>query len=133
MDFQYLSLYLNERTGDFIVQPQARHPTGASADFGDPTVVSPKHFDSRMVAVVLENLGKYSKQVFLSELAPRYSNDEHRKFVEEHLCVDLTRFPTGELRIRPCHRATGGAVGYVGHDEDTVILHPDQIHGMLAS
>lgn len=128
-NFEMISVYRSSKSGDFIVQPMTRHPIGASGEFGTPTVISDDQFDAGIVLVVTENLAKYHQQVYRDDLAPKRSGKEQRQFVKEHLHVSVTRFPSGQIEIRPGHHERGGYVG----DKESFSLRPDEIAQKLAS
>jgi len=127
-NFEMISVYRSSKNGNFIIQPMTRHPIGASGEFGKPTIISDDQFDARIVLAVIENLAKYHQQVYRDDLAPTRSSKEQRQFVKEHLCVSVTRFPSGQIEIRPGHRERGGYVG----DKENISLGPDEIPGKLA-
>lgn len=127
--YEMISIYRSKINGAFIIQPMARHPSGASGEFGTPTVISDDQFDIRIVPVVRENLRKYHQQAYQDDLAPKHSNKVWQDFLKEHLCVSVTRFPSGQTEIRPSHHERGGYVG----DNKSISLSPDEIPEKLAA
>ena len=128
-NFEVLSVYENTEDGIFIVQPMARHPIGASAEFGAPTLVPDAQFDTHIATAVMENLAKYHKQVYDQDTAAARSDKEQRDFVKAHLNVSLTRYPSGEICIYPMRRKSGG---YTGTGEK-IVLRADEVPENLAS
>lgn len=116
---EYVSVLRNKRTGDYIIEPMARHPIGASAIFGAPVTISAGKFESEITQAILENVAKYHTQVFREELAPkRRPAQEQKAFLNAHLSVSITRYPTGDIWIYPMRRNRGG---YAGTGEKIVV------------
>jgi len=103
----------------------ARHPTGASADFGDPTEIGQLDFDRRIAEEALDALGKYHKQKFDRALAKRYSDEEYAKFVRGHDSVDVTLYEDNRVvTVVPCFPRAGGAASRKGY---TISFGEDEI------
>jgi len=117
--FEYICVLRNKRTGNYIIEPMAKHPIGASAVFGAVTTISAEKYESEMTSAVLANLAKYNRQEFQEELAPkRRPPKEEREFLESHLSVSITRYPWGDIWIYPMQRDKGG---YRGIGEKIVV------------
>jgi hypothetical protein len=105
-----VTIYRNTKQGLYIVQPMATHPTGAVADFGEPTIVSEPEFESRIAGAVLENLAKFDQESYKPERAPRFSREEYAIFKRAHNGVSVARTAEG-LEITPWERVHGGYAG----------------------
>jgi hypothetical protein len=109
---EHVGVLRNTQTGDYIIEPMARHPIGASAIFGAPVIIPAERFESEITQAILENLAKYHRQVFREELTPkRRSTQEEKAFLKVHLSVSITRYPTGDIWIYPMRRNRGGHRG----------------------
>src|SRR5262245_297995 len=109
---EVVTIYFKQKTGIYKVQPHAKHSSGASAEFGEPTPISIANFRAEIGPAVLENLEKYNRQVFDESKALRFSDSEHKAFIKEHLCVDISRPKLGGVQVRPCYRTRGGYAGF---------------------
>lgn len=127
---EHVGVLRNRRTGDYIVEPMARHPIGASAIFGTPVTIPVERFESEITEAILENLGKYHIQVFREESAPRKkSSEEQKAFLETHLSISVTRYPNGDVWIYPMRRDRGG---YAATGEK-IMVPAAETHERLAS
>ena len=119
------SIYRRKSDGTVIVQPMARHPIGASADFGIPTEIMPQDFDRRIVPAVLNALQKYHIQVFDPALAKKFSDEEHAEFIREHDCVEVRLNEDNRVvRVVPCFPTEGGTASRKHH---TISFSEDDI------
>lgn len=128
MSYETVTIYKNKKSGLYIVQPMTKHPMGASAEFGDPTPVTEEAFESLIVPVVEENLRKYHQQQYDQNLAPKSSEAEHMKFVQEHYCVDVTVDDNGIVEVTPLGSVRGG---YVGLKEGKASFNKEEIEVRL--
>jgi hypothetical protein len=120
---EYVSVLWNKRTGVYVVEPMAKHPTGASAIFGPPVTISAEQFESDATSAVLSNLAKYHHQVFRAELAPKKRLPQgERSFLKTHLSVSVTRYASGDIWIYPMQHTSGG---YTGIGEKIVVPAAD--------
>ena len=129
MSCDKITIYKNKKTGLYLVQPMAKHPTGASADFGDPTSLTEEEFESRIVSVVQENLRKYHQQTFDQKLALSFSDEEYSRFTRGHNCVCVTVDDNGIVELIPAARVPGG---YVGLKEGNISISKYEIGARLA-
>jgi hypothetical protein len=128
---EYVGVLRNTRTGNYIIEPMARHPIGASAIFGAPVIIPAEKFESEITQAILENLAKYHRQVFREELAPkRRSTPEEKAFLKAHLSVSITRYPTGDIWIYPMRRNRGG---YAGTGKKIVVLAAQVRDGLVSA
>lgn len=122
-------IYRNLNTGVYSVQPFTEGPVATTA-FGDPTEILPQEFDERIVNAVIANLEKFGKDKFEEHRAIRRNPEEQRSFIKAHVAVSIRKDPTGRLIVRPLHRERGG---FVGFDEDAIILEAEQIGAKIAA
>jgi hypothetical protein len=112
------SVYRIIKTGVYLVQPYTEGPVASTA-FGEPTLVAPEDFRSKMADAVLANLEKFGKERYDRSRAIRLSPSEQREFLKQHLGVSVQKLESGNLAIYALHREGGGMVG---SDEDTIEL-----------
>jgi hypothetical protein len=120
---QFTTVYLNVKTRMYSVHPYVRGPVSWT-EFGEPTVLSSEQFDAEIATAVLGNLEKFNKYVFDQELTRRRTPTEQRVFVKHHLSVHVARLETNEIKVSPQHRERGG---YVGDEENPIVIRPDEV------
>lgn len=130
MSYEKVAIYRSGQTVRYIVQPMTRHPSGASAEFGEPTEVSEEEFDARIVSVVLENLGKYHQQKYDPDLAKIMTDEEDSKFRGDHDYISVTREDSGLVEVIPGARTQGG---YVGIKSANITLQKDEVEPKLGA
>ena len=122
-------IYRNLKTGVYSVQPFTEGPVATTAS-GDPTEIPPQEFDERIMHAIIANLENFGKDKFDEHRATRRNPEEQRSFIKAHVAVSVRKDPTGRLMVRPLHRERGG---FVGFDEDAIILEPEQIGEKVAA
>ncbi len=125
---QFTTIDRNVKTGAYRVQPYVMGPVSWT-EFGEPTVLSSEQFDSEIVAAVLDNLEKFNKATFDQALVRKRTSTEQRKAVKQSLSVFVVRLETNEIKVSPQHRERGG---YVGDEENSVVLAPEEVSEKLA-
>ena len=128
MSVPSVSIYWNQEKRQFLVQRLAAIRTGpftgAAGEFGSPIVLESEEFDSRIASAVLQALAEFEKHEYDSKRAARHTDEQRLDFVRAHLLVNVTRIPTGEIRVRACERR-GGSYGGVPDGEMT--LDPNSV------
>ena len=112
------SVYRVIKTGVYLVQPYTEGPVASTA-FGEPTLIEPEDFRSKIADAVFANLDKFGKEKYDRSRAIRLSPGEQRQFLKQHLGVSVQKLESGGLGIYALHREGGGMVG---SDEDTIEL-----------
>jgi hypothetical protein len=123
LNYECVAIYRNKKTNKILVQPMARHPTGASADFGAPTELAESDWDSRLLSTVLEDLAKYGGQQYEADLAPKYQRTEYARFTRSNDLVSITRLKNGVVEVNPSERVRGG---YRGLNDQMIVLSPEE-------
>jgi hypothetical protein len=124
----FTSVYHNTRTGHYSVQPYVMGPVSWT-EFGDPALIAPQDFTSKIAEAVLSALAKFGEGQFDRSRAIRRSAAEHRRFQKEHLGVSVRRTEGGDLSLHPLHREQGGMVG---SQNDVIRVPPQDIPEKLA-
>jgi hypothetical protein len=131
MRYETVTIYRDKKKdGRLIVQPMARHPTGASAEFGEPTELLEEQVEARLLHVVLENLEKYHGQTYVPEHAPKYSGKGYADFTRRHDMVSVTRVENGVVEVNASERVRGG---YRGLNSEMIVLQPHDVPTQLVS
>lgn len=130
MSYETLAIYRRKQDGRYIVQPMARHPTGASVEFGDPTIIPEEDLATHIVQVVLENLALYNRVKYDHSTAPRSSDEDFAAFLGNHDALSVTREDTGVISVVPHVRKRGGTIGRM---EAAIRLSPGQADTQLAT
>jgi len=130
---EFTDVYKNLKTGYFFVYPYVMGPVSWT-QFGEPTVIAPQDFRSRISDAVLANLQKFGKEKFDRSRAVRQSPSEQSQFLRQHLGVHVKRVESGGVVIRPFHRERGGMVT---SEEDTISVSeaelPDKLPDAIAA
>jgi hypothetical protein len=117
------SVYRDVKNGRYVIQPYTKGPVATTA-FGEPTVVAPEEFKSRITDAVLANLEKFGKEKYERNRAIRRSPSEQKKFLKDYLEVSIEKLESGGVILYPLKRDGGGRVGY---DEDAIILSESDV------
>lgn len=125
---EFTQIYKNVKTQTYAVQPYVMGPISWT-HFGEPTLVTQDQFESSITAAVLENLERFNKRVFDPALVRKRTEAENRRFIKDHLCVDVARLDTNEIKVSPQHRERGG---YTGGEENSTLLKPEEVPQRLA-
>jgi hypothetical protein len=104
------TVYKSVKTGVYYVQPYAIGPVAATW-FGEPTVVMPEEFRAKIAEAVLTNLKRFGQERYEPSRAIRFSPEEQRIFLDEHIEVSIGKPLSGGLIIHPLKRERGGRVG----------------------
>lgn len=110
MRFQMVTIYRNKMTGEYVIQPMARHPLGGSAEYGEPIKLSEADFDRRIVDLVRENMRRYEVEEFDESRARKFSDAEYSRFIRDHDSVTITHYDSGLMKISVGRRVQGGYV-----------------------
>jgi hypothetical protein len=105
-----ITVYKNTKTGVYYVQPYAIGPVAATW-YGDPTVIVPEEFSSKIADAVITNLNRFGQQKYEAARAVHLSPREQKKFLDEHIEVSVGKPLSGGLTIHPLRRERGGRVG----------------------
>jgi predicted metal-dependent hydrolase len=97
-----VEIFRNHKTGDFRIQPYARAKL-SSQPFGQQTALEASEAEHSLLPAVLQNLDKNSSQKYVTELAPRSSEEEFRRSLKEDQLVYVKR-SQGTYRIIPFRR-----------------------------
>jgi hypothetical protein len=127
-----VTIYRNKKSGRYSVHPMCKHPTGATAEFGEPTEIAATEFEARIVTAVLDGLSKFNKQRFDPERAPKQTAKEYGRFVAEHDGVTVTRLETGQVEVNPWRHDTVEG-GFRGRNAKKISLEPTELQTRLLS
>lgn len=97
-----VKIYQNRITGEFRIQPYARH-FGTPQEFGSPTVLPPTVGDAQLLSAILENLPKTDVQEYNLTLAPKYSADERRRVLKQEKPIAVFQCDIG-YELQPMKR-----------------------------
>jgi hypothetical protein len=114
----FVTIFLNRKRNEYVVQPAAKGPI-STADYGEPVHIPADQFDETAFDAVMESLLKYQSQVFEQEKARRFTTEDYRVFLKNHLAVSARWEDVGKMIIRPLHPEGGGLVARDG--EETVL------------
>jgi hypothetical protein len=123
----FTTIYRDTETGDCLVQPSVMGPVSWT-QFGEPSTVRREEFEAKIGNAVLEALDRFDKEKFDPALAKQRTPEDHRHFVNRYRSVSVTLQENGDIRIRPLHKQRGG---YVGHDNESIIVNADQVGSNL--
>jgi hypothetical protein len=99
-----VQVYRNISKDQYVVQELAAFPEGGSVHFGQPIIVTAEGFDCKIAGLILNCLKNYRKSDCDQRLVHRSSDKERRRFVKEHLLVDVAQISPTQLRVSPCER-----------------------------
>lgn len=57
-------LYRNRKTGQYLLQHNCRHPTGAYTDYGPPEPISNEQFQQQLSALIFQSLEAFDDRRF---------------------------------------------------------------------
>lgn len=117
-----VQIYWNESKNQFVLQELASVPDGGSGEFGPPIILTAEDFDSQVGRLVLDCLRNYRKNVYNEDLVRRHSDKERRKFVKDHLLVNVAQISAAQIQVSPCERH---GLSYSGVKGAAVILKLD--------
>ena len=114
----FATIFFNRKKDEYIVQPAAKGPI-STTDFGEPVHIPANRFEGTAFGAVMEGILKYQAQVFDQAAAKRFTPEEYRVFLKNHLAVSARWENSGKMTIRPLHPEGGGLVARDG--EETVL------------
>jgi hypothetical protein len=126
---QCTSIYRVIKTGVYVVQPYTIGPV-APTEFGDPTVIESDEFALRIANAVVENLEKFGKEPYDRARSRRRNPEQQKRFLKDHLGVNVHKLESGSLAVYPLHHERGGMVA---SDEDAIILSSTEVPRKLAA
>ncbi len=104
------TVYKNKATGIYYVQSYTIGPVAASW-YGDPIVVRPEEFSSRIAMEVIKSLKSFGKEKFDPAKAKRFGPKEQSKFLDQHTEILISMSKTGDVVIHALRRDPRGRVG----------------------
>lgn len=119
----FATIFLNRKKTEYIVQPAAKGPI-STTDFGEPVHISANQFNETASDTVMETLLKYQTQVFDRAAAKRFTGEEYRVFLKNHLAVSARWEDSGEMVIRPLHPEGGGLAA---RDGEEIVLEGGEV------
>src|SRR5438477_9288396 len=122
------AVYKNLKSGVYYVQPYTIGPVAATW-FGEPTVIKPEDFHSKIADAVIGNLQKFGQQKYDPARAIRFSPAEQKQFLDDHIEVSIGKPLSGGIVVHPLRRECGGRVG---DEQNEIILSEADLPHILA-
>lgn len=119
----FATIFFNRKNNEYIAQPAAKGPI-STTDCGEPVHIPANRFDETAYDTVMETLLKYQTQVFDRAAAKRFTPEEYRVFVKNHLAVSARWEDSGKMTIRPLHPEGGGLAA---RDGEEIVLDEGEI------
>lgn len=120
--------YFNTGKRVFLLIAEAKQGYGR-VEIGKPIEIPEAELEAS-VEVIIKLLDGFKSNVYSAEKAVRYSKEEYRIFRRKHLSINIGRYASGELVIKPLHREDSG---YVGREGEGIVIPKDDVRKRLAS